>query len=73
MKININDKSHEDVLKVNFLGKELNLAHDDYLKRRTKLSLNSIQFGETKKSQPSIVNGFSKRPNLLKKGKSNDS
>ena len=37
MKININDKSHKDVLKVNFLGKELNLAHDDYLKRKNEI------------------------------------
>lgn len=38
MKINVNDKSHEDVLKVNFLGKELELAHDDYLKRKNEIT-----------------------------------
>ena len=37
MKININDKSHEDVLKVNFLGKELELAHDNYLKQKNEI------------------------------------
>lgn len=38
MKIIINDKSHADVLKVNFLGKELELAHDDYLKRKNEIT-----------------------------------
>ena len=37
MKINVTDKSHQDLLKVNFLGKELELAHDDYLKRKNEI------------------------------------
>ena len=37
MKININDRSHEDVLKVIFLSKELNEAHDDYLKQKNEI------------------------------------
>lgn len=37
MKININQKQSIDNLKVNFLGKELELAHDDYLKRKNEI------------------------------------
>lgn len=38
MKINVLDKSNDmDVLKINFLGKELELAHDDYLKRKNEI------------------------------------
>ena len=37
MKININQNQSIDNLKVNFLGKELELAHDDYLKRKNEI------------------------------------
>ena len=37
MKININQKQSVDNLKVNFLGQELELAHDDYLKRKNEI------------------------------------
>ena len=37
MKINVTDKSYQELLKVNFLGKELELAHDDYLKRKNEI------------------------------------
>lgn len=37
MKIKVQDKSEADILKVNFLGKELELAHDDYLKRKNEI------------------------------------
>lgn len=37
MKINITQKQSIDNLKVNFLGKELELAHDDYLKRKNEI------------------------------------
>lgn len=37
MKININQTQSIDNLKVNFLGKELELAHDDYLKRKNEI------------------------------------
>lgn len=37
MKINITQKQSIDNLKVNFLGKELELAHDDYLKRKNEV------------------------------------
>ena len=38
MKININQTQSIDNLKVNFLGKELELAHDDYLKRKNEIT-----------------------------------
>lgn len=37
MKIKVQDISEADNLKVNFLGKELELAHDDYLKRKNEI------------------------------------
>lgn len=37
MKININQNQSIDNLKVNFLGSELELAHDDYLKRKNEI------------------------------------
>lgn len=37
MKIKVQDKSEVDNLKVNFLSKELELAHDDYLKRKNEI------------------------------------
>ena len=37
MKININQKQSTDNLKVNFLSQELELAHDDYLKRKNEI------------------------------------
>ena len=37
MKIKVQDISEVDNLKVNFLGKELELAHDDYLKRKNEI------------------------------------
>ena len=37
MKIKVQNKSEADILKVNFLGKELELAHDDYLKRKNEI------------------------------------
>ena len=37
MKIKVQDKSEVDILKVNFLGKELELAYDDYLKRKNEI------------------------------------
>ena len=37
MKIKVQNKSEADNLKVNFLGKELELAHDDYLKRKNEI------------------------------------
>ena len=37
MKIKVQDKSVVDNLKVNFLGQELELAHDDYLKRKNEI------------------------------------
>lgn len=37
MKIKINQTQSIDNLKVNFLGKELELAHDDYLKRKNEI------------------------------------
>jgi hypothetical protein len=38
MKIKVQDISEADNLKVNFLGKELELAHDDYLKRKNEIT-----------------------------------
>ena len=38
MKININQTQSIDNLKVNFLGQELELAHDDYLKRKNEIT-----------------------------------
>ena len=38
MKIKVRDCSEADLLKVNFLGKELELAHDDYLKRKNEIT-----------------------------------
>ena len=38
MKININQTQSTDNLKVNFLSKELELAHDDYLKRKNEIT-----------------------------------
>ena len=38
MKIKVHDISEADNLKVNFLGKELELAHDDYLKRKNEIT-----------------------------------
>ena len=38
MKININQKQSTDNLKVNFLSHELELAHDDYLKRKNEIT-----------------------------------
>ena len=38
MKININQTQSIDNLKVNFLGHELELAHDDYLKRKNEIT-----------------------------------
>lgn len=37
MKIKVQDKSEGDILKINFLGKELELAHDDYEKRKDEI------------------------------------
>lgn len=37
MKIKVRDCSEADLLKVNFLGKELELAHDDYLKGKNEI------------------------------------
>lgn len=37
MKININQTQSIDNLKVNFLRQELELAHDDYLKRKNEI------------------------------------
>ena len=37
MKININQTQSIDNLKVNFLSQELELAHDDYLKRKNEI------------------------------------
>ena len=37
MKIKVQDKSEVDSLKVNFLSQELELAHDDYLKRKNEI------------------------------------
>lgn len=38
MKIKVRDISEVDNLKVNFLDKELELAHDDYLKRKNEIT-----------------------------------
>ena len=38
MKININQTQSIDNLKVNFLSQELELAHDDYLKRKNEIT-----------------------------------
>lgn len=38
MKIKVQDISEADNLKVNFLGRELELAHDDYLKRKHEIT-----------------------------------
>ena len=38
MKIKVQDISEADNLKVNFLGKELELALDDYLKRKNEIT-----------------------------------
>lgn len=37
MKIKVQDISEVDNLKVNFLSHELELAHDDYLKRKNEI------------------------------------
>lgn len=37
MKIKVQDISEADILKVNFLSQELELAHDDYLKRKNEI------------------------------------
>lgn len=37
MKIKVQDKSEVDNLRVNFLSQELELAHDDYLKRKNEI------------------------------------
>ena len=37
MKIAIKGESFKDELKVNFLGKELELAHEDYIKRQDEI------------------------------------
>ena len=37
MKIKVQDKSEADLLKVNFLGKELELAHQDYKMRKNEI------------------------------------
>lgn len=38
MKINTNQTQSIDNLKVNFLSQELELAHDDYLKRKNEIT-----------------------------------
>lgn len=38
MNINIKGKSDAELLKVNFLGTELELAHHDYLKRKNEIT-----------------------------------
>lgn len=38
MKIKVQDISEADNLKVNFLRSELELAHDDYLKRKNEIT-----------------------------------
>lgn len=37
MKIKVQDKSEQDLLKVNFLGKELELAHQEYKMRKDEV------------------------------------